>query len=153
MRRNRQGGFSLVELIVVLAVIAVLAALVIPRYASTRGQAADARVIALLGSIRSALLAYEAKYGNFDGLPCGNLNSSNWNLLRDRLREFAELPDWPTLSRVVEAASLCHAHGTFAGRGYYVGMIPKGGTGYGYVATPDALWRCTPGNESTCTVM
>jgi len=154
VRRAGHGGFSLVELVVVLAVIAVLAASVIPRYANTRRQAADSRVIALLGSMRSALMAYEAKYGSFEGLPCGN-SDWYWNPLRDRLREFAELPDYQTLMSIATFVDGCRGYGSFAGRGYFVMMGPRGGTGqHSYAVTPDALWQCPPGwNPWACTVM
>jgi len=154
VRRAGQDGFSLVELVVVLAVIAVLAAFVIPRYANARRQAADTRVIALLGSIRSALLAYEAKYGSFDGLPCGG-GDGFWNPLRDRLSEFAELPGYQTVMSIAQFVNGCSAHGSFEGRGYFVMMDPMGGTGrYSYAATPDALWQCPPGgNPHGCTAM
>ena len=152
MRRNRQGGFSLVELVVVLAVIAVLAAFVIPRYANARRQAADTRVIALLGSIRSALLAYEAKYGSFDGLPCGN-SDRFWNPLRDRLREFAELPDYQTVMSIAWVVDGCMGYGSFEGRGYFVMMGPRGSWPRTYAVTPDALWQCPGWSTLNCTVM
>jgi len=125
IRYFKREGFSLVELIVVMAVIAILAAIIVPRYTNMRGQAADSRVIAMLGSIRTALGSYEASYeakcSSSDRLPCGH-SDWFWNPLRDRLREFAELPGYQTLMSIAWFVDGCAGYGSFAGRGYFVMM-------------------------------
>lgn len=58
VKRN-QGGFTLVELVVVITILAILAAFAIPRFTSLEGQARLAATQALAGSIRSgAALAH-----------------------------------------------------------------------------------------------
>jgi MSHA pilin protein MshA len=49
-----QGGFTLIELVVVITILGILAAFAVPRFASLEVQARTASVQALGGSIRSA---------------------------------------------------------------------------------------------------
>jgi MSHA pilin protein MshA len=57
--RRIQGGFSLIELVVVITILGILAAFAVPRFASLEGQARLASTQALAGSVRSgAALAH-----------------------------------------------------------------------------------------------
>lgn len=59
MNRRNEGGFTLVELVVVVTILAILAAFAVPRFTSLEGQARLASTQALAGSIRSgAALAH-----------------------------------------------------------------------------------------------
>lgn len=60
MTRNmRHGGFTLIELVVVITILGILAAFAVPRFASLEGQARLAATQALAGSVRSgAALAH-----------------------------------------------------------------------------------------------
>jgi len=48
-----QGGFTLIELVVVVTILGILAAFAVPRFASLEGQARLASTQALAGSVRS----------------------------------------------------------------------------------------------------
>ncbi len=51
---NKQAGFTLIELVVVIAILGILAAFAIPRFASLEREARTATVFGLSGSVRSA---------------------------------------------------------------------------------------------------
>ncbi|MBI5784237.1 MAG: prepilin-type N-terminal cleavage/methylation domain-containing protein [Rhodocyclales bacterium] len=54
MKTVRQGGFTLMELVVVIAIIAILAAVALPRLIETQRDARAAKAKAIYGSLRSA---------------------------------------------------------------------------------------------------
>lgn len=53
MNRRIEGGFTLIELVVVITILGILAAFAVPRFASLEGQARLAATQALAGSVRS----------------------------------------------------------------------------------------------------
>jgi len=58
--RNRKG-FTLIELLIVVVIIGILAAIAIPRFASTKGKAFDA---AAKTDLRNAMTAQEGSYAD-----------------------------------------------------------------------------------------
>jgi MSHA pilin protein MshA len=59
VNKTNEGGFTLVELVVVVTILGILAAFAIPRFTSLEGQARLAATQALAGSVRSgAALAH-----------------------------------------------------------------------------------------------
>ncbi len=65
--KNRKG-FTLVELVVVIAILGILAGLAIPRFMDATATARGARIVADLRTIDSAIMMYNAKTGT---LPTG----------------------------------------------------------------------------------
>jgi MSHA pilin protein MshA len=53
-RKTDQRGFTLIELVVVIALLAILAAFAIPRYAGLEREARAAAILGISGSIRSS---------------------------------------------------------------------------------------------------
>jgi len=61
---RRFGGFTFVELVVVVTIIAIIAVVMLPRFAGLIGKSREATVKGHLGSIRSAITLY---YSDNDG--------------------------------------------------------------------------------------
>ena len=61
---KKNGGFTLVELIVVIAILAILAGVAIPAYSGYITKAQDTKVITELDAIQTAAQAANAKYGD-----------------------------------------------------------------------------------------
>ncbi|MFA5177061.1 MAG: prepilin-type N-terminal cleavage/methylation domain-containing protein [Candidatus Omnitrophota bacterium] len=60
---QKEHGFTLIELIIVVVIIGILALVAIPRYFANVGKAQKSQVYANLDAIRRAQLAYYATYG------------------------------------------------------------------------------------------
>lgn len=66
---KRRGGFTLIELMVVLVVIALLVSILMPAFAKVRERAQKARARGEADSIKSAIKAYFLEYGEWPGVP------------------------------------------------------------------------------------
>jgi prepilin-type N-terminal cleavage/methylation domain-containing protein len=60
-KRTNQAGFTLIELVIVIVILGILAAVAIPKYEDMREQARVATLKGELGSIRSAVAIQYAK--------------------------------------------------------------------------------------------
>lgn len=70
IKLNRKTGFTLIELMIVVAIIGILAAVAIPKFADLVTKSKESSSKASLGAIRSALSIY---YGDTDGVYPGNI--------------------------------------------------------------------------------
>src|SRR5947207_12712525 len=75
MKANRRGGFTLVELLVVIGIIAILISILIPALSKARQQAQRTQCLSNLKSIAQILLIYAAD--NQQQIPLGT-NSDNY---------------------------------------------------------------------------
>lgn len=96
MRNARKSGFTIVELLIVIVVIGILAAIVIVAFNGVQSNARDSSRIATLNQLQKAIELYYAKEGRYPqvihGLgyesSCGS-QTENWGHC-DRLKELTD---------------------------------------------------------------
>ncbi len=73
--RPRQNGFSLIELLIVVAIILIIAAISIPNLLRSRMAANEASAVGSLRTINTACIAYSTTFGGFPSV-LSNLGTS-----------------------------------------------------------------------------
>ena len=67
MRARVQKGFTLVELLIVVIILAILAAIVIPQFSSATTDTKEAALDSNLGGLRNAIELYKAQHATYPG--------------------------------------------------------------------------------------
>jgi len=65
---KRQSGFTLVELLIVAIILAILAAIIVPQFASTTTDATESALRANVTGMRSAIDLYRQQHGEYPGV-------------------------------------------------------------------------------------
>ncbi|HJV85648.1 MAG TPA: type II secretion system protein [Noviherbaspirillum sp.] len=134
--RTRQAGFTLIELVVVISILALLAAFALPRFAALQTEARIAKMNAALGSIKAAAtLAHALQLAQ-------NLSPSSPVTMEGPTGNIAMALGYPTtdLLSIGRAAGLVDDSGN-AIQGY----VPVKTSGTVFTVTPDS-------SRSSCSV-
>ena len=92
LRKNKKDqGFTLVELMIVIVIIGILAAIAIPRFIGAQDRARISAAKAQLNSVRQALALYEMDHSAYP--PDG----SDWDAFVANLTSYVALPSWNEL--------------------------------------------------------
>jgi prepilin-type N-terminal cleavage/methylation domain-containing protein len=67
MRKQKQSGFTIVELLIVIVVIGILAALVLNTFSGAQAKARNAQAASTVRTYKAALMQYAVDYGKYPG--------------------------------------------------------------------------------------
>ena len=141
-RSNRQSGFTLVEILIVVVILGILAAIVIPQFTNASESAKSSSLTSQLQTIRSQLELYQVQHnGSYPTL--AQLQAS-----------------WGVMTSKTDATGTINASGAF---GPYLQQPPKNpvqnsstvaaaaaaGVGWVYDASTGAIKVCVPAAKAT----
>ncbi len=75
--QRHQRGFTLIELVVVLAILGILISIAIPRYIGSRRNALVTEADSILAELKTMSWAYYQMYGDWTGLATGAITTPN----------------------------------------------------------------------------
>jgi MSHA pilin protein MshA len=113
---HKQSGFTLIELVVVISIIAILAAVAMPRYIDLQVQARKAKMSGILGSIKSAAaLAHAGCLVDLAGLTTPSTCTAAAGTVSMEGTPVAMVNQYPaaTLAGIVAAAQITASDGLF----------------------------------------
>lgn len=75
--RRRAPGFTLVELLIVVIILAILAAIVVPQFATSTDDARDAALDSTVANLRDVIDIYFAQHGEYPAAKSDGANGAN----------------------------------------------------------------------------
>ena len=134
LKKRSQQGFTIVELLIVIVVIGILAALVVTTYAGIQAKARDSKRQTDVQALQTQIEAYYATNNFYPALV--DLNTDSWRATNMKSLDKAALYD-PSAPNNTDANPLSGSAATAAGKKY------------GYVALNSSSATCTTG-DTTC---
>lgn len=118
---KKNTGFTLVEMLVVVAIIAILSGVVFTGIRGSQDKARDARRIANLDSVRIYLETYNSKCGHYPGITDTGRQECS-----------ATITNWADLTKVMTDAGVTSQlpQDPVPGRNYFYGVESPEGLGY-----------------------
>ena len=129
--RNKQKGFSLIELLIVVAIILIIAAIAIPNLLRSRMAANEASAVGSMRTINTACVTYSSTYGT--GFPAALANLAPAN---PATAAAADLIDQVLAGKQKSGYAFVYAAGAAVG-----GVIPT------YTLNADPISRGTTGQR------
>lgn len=119
-----QKGFTLIELMIVVAIIAVLSAIAVPTYLNYTVRTQVTEGISLVGSAKIAAMGYYASHGTFTGINNQNAGLANASSISGSYVSGVSLQSNDAVIRVTFGN---HAHTTIAGKEIWLSPSMKEG--------------------------
>src|ERR1700687_763652 len=135
--RTKQTGFSLIELLIVVAVILVIAAIAIPNLLRSRMAANETSAVASLRAINTSQIVYQSSYGSAFATKLADLSDGGV------AANCAPLPTPTATASCLIDASL--ASGTKSGYTFTYTPVPTGGVISSYKVNADPTSSSTSG--------
>ena len=73
MNKNRRSGFTLIEVLIVVVIMAVLAAMIIPQFAASTKDAKDSSLLFNMHTLRSQIELYKIHHSAYPAITAGAL--------------------------------------------------------------------------------
>ncbi|MEW6087498.1 MAG: prepilin-type N-terminal cleavage/methylation domain-containing protein [bacterium] len=80
---KKEKGFTLIELMIVIAILGILAAVAIPNFLNARGKAQDASALSTLEAVKTALEMYAADNGAYPTLAAASTGTALSTIIGD----------------------------------------------------------------------